>query len=267
MIVDTDKVSALIAEIADEEIFARFGTLSGEEINTKSHANDFVTTADQAAEAKLSRGLRALYPAAEFIGEEAAALDPALTYKLNDVGAFWIVDPLDGTRNFIQGRNEYATIVSLVVNGETRQGWIYAIPEKKFAVGSKGDGVQWNGADLTPVISCAPYSGYRAIGSLAEPWKSKLVPQLRSKFKTQLARCSAYIYLHLLRGDQDFALYSRCHPWDHAAGVLMLQEIGGAARYLDDGENYTPRATTGRPLLAAGDAAVWGIMSNRLSGG
>ncbi|WP_395077474.1 inositol monophosphatase family protein, partial [Hyphococcus sp.] len=54
-----------------------------------------------------------------------------------------------------------------------------------------------------------------------------------------------------------FAVYSRVYPWDHAAGILMLREIGGKAAYLDDESPYAPRLTVGRPLLAAGNADSW----------
>ena len=132
MIIDLEKVAKVIAEIAEEEISSRFGKLSETEINTKSGPSDFVTQADIAAEARLAQALDAIYPGASFIGEERASGDPALVSTLKEKGAFWIVDPLDGTRNFVQGRAEFGTIVALVVDGDIRAGWIYAIPEKAF---------------------------------------------------------------------------------------------------------------------------------------
>ncbi len=258
MIVDPDKVAVVIAEIAEEEIASRYGKLAKSDIETKSGPNDFVTAADQAAEARLESALGDLYPAAGFIGEEAAAREPAIVEQLKGDGAFWIVDPLDGTRNFVQGRAEFGTIVALVENGEIRQGWIYAIPDKAFAIGSKGDGATWRGEALAPVApSPGPLKGYRAIGNLVEPWKSRFIPKLKEKFETEPVHCSAYGYINLIRGLHDFALYARVHPWDHVAGVLMLCEIGGRVEYLDNGAPYTPQATQGRPLLVAGSGEHW----------
>ena len=258
MIIDLEKVAAIIAEIAEEEIASRFGALETGDIHTKSGPADFVTAADHAAEDRLKKALTDLYPSAGFIGEEIAAHDPAILKKLEGDGVFWIVDPLDGTRNFVEGVREFGSIVALVESGEMRQGWIYAIPEKAFAMGEKGERPLWRGETLeqvTPVND--PLTGYRAVGALSPEWRARVVKPLREKFETEPARCSAYAYINLIRGTRDFALSSRCSPWDHAAGVLMLREVGGRAQYLDDGALYTPQATFGRPMLVASSDAAW----------
>jgi fructose-1,6-bisphosphatase/inositol monophosphatase family enzyme len=258
MIVDLEQVASVIAEIAETEIASRFGRLKKRDIGTKTGPNDYVTEADRAAEAALERALRDICPGARFVGEESAAAEPATLDALNGDGAFWIVDPLDGTRNFVQRKEEFATIVALVVDGEIRAGWIYAIPDKAFAMASLGDGAEWRGEKMgPPPENEGRLWGYRAIGNLLEPWKSEMVPRLRKRFTTKPARCSAYVYVHLLTGHADFALYSRCSPWDHAAGVLMLREIGGRAEYLDTGAPYAPVSTQGRPLLVAGRDDNW----------
>jgi fructose-1,6-bisphosphatase/inositol monophosphatase family enzyme len=267
MMIDPEKTAALIAEIAQEEIVPRYGRLADSEIDTKTSPSDFVTEADLATEKKLKKALCGLYPGATFIGEETVAANPDLLPKLGDEGAFWIVDPLDGTRNFVQGRPEFGTIVALVVNGETRIGWIYAIPDNAFAIGELGSGVSWRGKQLKTLSpSEDPLKGYRAIGNIIEPWKSRIVPKLRSGFETEAVTCSAYGYIHLITGDRDFALYSRTHPWDHAAGVLMVSEIGGRAEYLDTGEAYAPRPAIGRPLLVSGSQESWEAVSGVLMG-
>ncbi|WDI30793.1 inositol monophosphatase [Hyphococcus flavus] len=258
MIVDPEKVAAVIAEVAEEEIVSRFGALSDDDIGTKSRPDDFVTVADQAAEAQLKTALAGILPGAGFIGEESAARDSSILTKLEGDGAYWIVDPLDGTRNFVQGVREFGSMVALVEKGKIRQGWIYAIPEKAFAIGEAGSGASWNGEALKPVKpSKAPLFGYRAVGALSSDWRGRLVKPLRENFETEPARCSAYAYINLITGERDFALSSRCSPWDHAPGVVILREIGGRAEYLDDGEPYRPVSTFGRPMLVAGNDFAW----------
>lgn len=265
MIVDPEKVAGLIAEIAEEEIMTRFGALAEGDIDTKSGPNDFVTAADHAAEARLKQALSGLYPGAAFIGEEGAAADPSLTARLDkEEGAFWIVDPLDGTRNFVHGREEFGTIVALIEKGEIRQGWIYAIPDKGCAIGSKGDGADWRGEKITaPAPKRTELQGYRGVGSLQGKWKDEWLPRFRESFETEPARCSAYAYINLARGLRDFSVYSRVYPWDHAAGVLIVREIGGKAAYIADGAPYLPRVAVGTPLLITRSEAEWDIIRRK----
>ncbi|WP_425408538.1 inositol monophosphatase family protein [Hyphococcus sp.] len=268
MIIDMEKTAAIIAGIAEEEIASRFGVLGKSDISTKTGPGDFVTAADHAAERRLKSALHDLYPAAGFIGEETAAGDPAILSKLEGDGAFWIVDPLDGTRNFVEGVSEFGSIVALVEDGEIRQGWIYAIPKHAFAMAAAGEGAAWRGDKLQPVNEPeAPVTGYRAVGALYPEWRDRIVKPLRREFETAPARCSAYAYIDLIRGKRDFSLSSRCSPWDHAAGVLMLREIGGRAEYIDNGEPYAPQTTTGRPMLAAGNENVWKAVKQTLGSG
>ncbi len=265
MIIDPVKVAAVIQEVAEEEIAPRFGALSAGDIDTKSGPNDFVTAADHAAEARLKKALAGLYPGAGFIGEEAAAQDPSTLEQLDGSGPFWIVDPLDGTRNFVQGVREFGSIVALVENGQIRQGWIYAIPDQAFLIGENGAGATWRGERLQGSTSVhEPLAGYRAVGALSDEWRNRIMPVLRRHFKTEPARCSAYAYINLITGRYDFAVSSRCSPWDHAAGVVSLREVGGRAEYLDDRQPYMPRATFGRPMLVAGNDAVWSCVCETL---
>ena len=267
MIIDLEKIATLIAEIADEEIAGRFGRLVEGDVDTKTGPKDFVTEADRAAEARFEKALCDLYPGAAFVGEEIAAANSSVLDHIGRDGAVWIVDPLDGTRNFVEGRKRFGSIIALVENGETRAGWIYAVPDKAFAIASKGDGAEWRGeklGSLTPADG--PLTGLRAIGNIEEPWKTRMVPQLRAEFVTESVTCSAYGYIDLARGFRDFGLYSRCHPWDHAAGALMLQEIGGRAEYFDTGAPYAPRPTQGRPLLVGGSEDRWRTVADNLAG-
>ncbi|MEO1251000.1 MAG: inositol monophosphatase family protein [Pseudomonadota bacterium] len=267
MIVDPEKVAAAIAEIAANEIAPRFGRLEAHDVDTKSGPGDFVTEADRAAEHALCEALSDIYPAAAFVGEESAAAQPESLAALKGEGAFWVVDPLDGTRNFVEGRREFGTIVALIENGETRAGWIYAIPDETFAIASIGDGARWGEERLAPLENpSGALRGYRAVGNLEDKWRSTMLPRLRARFETDPVKCSAYGYIHLARGEKDFALYSRCHPWDHAAGILMLGEIGGRALYLDDGAPYRPVATQGRPMLVAPSEDRFQLMRAALCG-
>ncbi|MBI1364826.1 MAG: inositol phosphatase [Alphaproteobacteria bacterium] len=265
--IDPDRVEALIAEIAETEIAARFGKLSAEDIHEKSGPADLVTEADEAAERALKKALLGVRPDATFIGEETAAKNPSIVEALGEKGAFWIVDPLDGTRNFVTGAKEFGTIVAFVEGGETRMGWIYAVPEKSSGVAVRGAGARWRGAPIEP--KAEPEGNLIALRSLgwAPPSRrEQLRALLKQRFDSRPGYCSAYAYLSLARGLVDFKLSSRIHPWDHAAGALLVREAGGKIAFLDSGEDYPPMPSVDRLLLATAPGRDWSAIAASLSG-
>lgn len=265
MTIDPAHVGALIAEIAEAEIAPRYGRLSEEEIREKSGPNDLVTEVDEATEAALKKALLGVRPDAVFIGEEAAAKDPSLVEKLGRDGAFWIVDPLDGTRNFVRGVDEFGTIVAFVEDGETRMGWIYAVPEKAIAIAERGSGAEWRGERIAPR---APQGdklvALRSLGWAPPARADHLRSLLKDRFESRPGYCSAYAYLLLARGLVDFKLSSRIHPWDHVAGALIVKEIGGKTAFLDSGEDYPPMPSLDALLLGTAPGRDWRAIAEAL---
>ena len=260
-------VDALLKSVADTIITPCFGKLSDDAVKTKSSPTDLVTIVDEEAEAALKAGLAEIAPSAGFIGEEAAAIDPTLPARVEGPGAWWIVDPLDGTRNFVQGHAEFATIVAFVNNGRTVAGWINAIPHDRLFRGQRGEGVSCNLSAIAPKAQTGETpSGLRSLGWLNDGWDSRIRRQIKDKVVTQAMHCSAYAYAKLLQGEFDFKISSRIHAWDHAAGVFMLEELGGAGGYLDDHEAYHPADSADRPMLATAPGRDWTDIASRLTG-
>ncbi len=250
-------VEAMIARIADAEIASHYGKLAAGSIRTKSEPNDLVTLVDEATERALNAALTALAPGAGFIGEESAAADPSVFSAIGG-DACWIVDPLDGTRNFVNGVDEFGVIVAYLEHGVTIGGWIHAVPLKSAAVGVRGGGVRFGGAgvDVRPQADGTPH-GLRSTGWLPAPSRDRIIANLKANVTSRPGHCSAYAYLKLITGEVDFKLSSRIHPWDHAAGALMLEELGGEVRWLDVGAPYTPQQSVDRALLATAPGRDW----------
>ena len=262
---DPQRVAALIADIAETEIAPHYRKLRADAVRRKSGPNDLVTIVDEATEGALRNALTPLAPGAGFIGEEAAASDPSIVAALSGDGAFWIVDPLDGTRNFVNGVDEFGTIVAYVENGVTLAGWIYAIPDKAMAIGVRGQGATFRGERVKKAGRVSdPPVGFRSTGWLTAEWRDRLTLSLRKNVASRPGHCSAYAYLKLLSGEVDFKLSSRVHPWDHAAGALLLHEAGGAVRWLGAGDDYAPRDSRDHPLLATAPGRDWADIARRL---
>jgi fructose-1,6-bisphosphatase/inositol monophosphatase family enzyme len=97
-----ENVSAVLRQAAAEAILPRFRKLTASDVEEKS-PGELVTAADHHAERLIGEQLLQLDPSARIVGEEACARNPALASALNQ-GTVWLIDPLDGTGNFVSGR-------------------------------------------------------------------------------------------------------------------------------------------------------------------
>ena len=242
-----------------------FRNLGAGAVTTKESLTDLVTIVDTAMEKALKSQLLGLTPGAGFVGEELAAADPSIVARLDNEPRCWIVDPLDGTRNFVNGVEEFGVIVAYVDKGVTIAGWIYAAPMRQMAIAVRGEGVTWRGQRVrtAPQTAEKPF-GLRSTGWLLGDWKERLVANLKREGISRPAHCSAYAYLKLIEGKVDFKLSSRVHAWDHAAGALMLSELGGEARWLDTRDMYQPQASADRPFLATAPGRDWAKIAELL---
>ena len=115
-------VEAMMRRIGREVLLPRFRNLDAAEIEEKA-PGDYVTVVDRESERQLSAALTALLPGSHVVGEEGVAADPALVERIAD-GRAWIVDPLDGTGNYTDGRTPFAMMVALAEDGIVQGGWI-----------------------------------------------------------------------------------------------------------------------------------------------
>lgn len=266
-------VASLIQDVAAAVILPRFRCLAPEEIREKK-PGDLVTIADEESEQILTRQLAPLVPGSLVVGEEAVAADPARLAMLNDAEWAWILDPVDGTQNFARGKAMFAVIVALAHRGRTVMGWIYDPCRKVMAIAEAGQGATLNGVPLRlPAVPAgAPTLPARRLETLCGSLYPRFLPRsLQGPARAlgqRLAKSGclgsvAHEYLRLAQGELDFGLYGRLKPWDHAAGVLLLEEAGGRASLLN-GASYQPMETP-QTLLATTTSAVWEAVHTALT--
>src|ERR1700743_2075316 len=111
--IDLKTVDQIIREVAAEQIMPRFRQLAEGDIEMKG-VNDPVTVADKEAERVLTERLTAYLPGSVVVGEESFAKDKAIMSHLDNEHPVWIIDPIDGTRNFVAGNPEFAVMIALV---------------------------------------------------------------------------------------------------------------------------------------------------------
>jgi fructose-1,6-bisphosphatase/inositol monophosphatase family enzyme len=265
---DPDAVAALITEIAAAEVMPRFCRLARHEIREKK-PGDLVTIADEAVEERLTHALRSLLPGSLVLGEEAAAADPAVLDRLLGHEAVWIVDPIDGTGNFAAGRPVFAVMVALVRSGRVLQAWIHDPVAGRTASAAAGAGAWLDGARLhvaRPHADPAAMSGTILAGTFGQRELGRRLQERRDRVRAvRSLRCAGHEYLRLIRGEMDFALFSRLMPWDHAPGVLLHAEAGGYSAYLEGGA-FDPGRIDASGILLAPDRASWEALYRALLG-
>ncbi|WP_084128794.1 inositol monophosphatase family protein [Demequina sp. NBRC 110055] len=269
---NSEAVETLMRRIADDVIRPRFRSLADAEITTKTGPHDLVTVADVEAERALTPLLREIEDIA-VVGEEATEHDASLLDLLGSEPAAWTVDPVDGTWNFAHGKVDYAVMVARVVGGQTHDGWILH-PETGDLFGAqRGEGawvVRGEGGkpEALPVFDgpARPLSALRGVaiarflpGGLAEG-VAGLAEDVGEVVPPRM--CAGWDYWDLANGTNDFLLWSRAKPWDHAPGVAIVRELGYVARYLD-GTDYRPELP-GQPFLVA-RANEWDAVAERIT--
>lgn len=137
---DLTEVEAAVRAAAAAEIMPRFRQLAAHEIVEKNGPHDLVTTADRLAEEHLTAALSRLLPGSVVVGEEAVHADPEVYGALGGDAPVWIVDPVDGTRQFVRGEPGFCTLVALAHHGETLASWTYAAALDEMAVAVRGRG-------------------------------------------------------------------------------------------------------------------------------
>ncbi|MEN0075072.1 MAG: inositol monophosphatase family protein [Paracraurococcus sp.] len=259
---DARRLGAILAEAARAEIMPRFTRLAAGEVREKTSAFDVVTEADEAAERRAGAAILSTWPGAAVIGEEASERDPGLLDSLGTAELAFLLDPLDGTKNFTAGLPLFGIMAAAVVRGEVVMAAIHDPVCRDTALALRGEGA-WREAEdgrqaALRVAAPVPVGRMEAIigtNFLPEPLRGTVNGNLARLGMSAWLRCAAQEYRMAAAGHCHLLFYNRLMPWDHAAGWLLHREAGGHSAQFD-GTPYRPMARSGG-LICAPDAASW----------
>jgi len=201
--------------------------------------NDFVTQADKESEAAVLAEIRNRFPEHRILAEEGGGADIG-----GDSDYQWLIDPLDGTTNFMQGLPVYCVSVACRKGDELVVGVINDPEGNNLFTASKGGGAQWNGRPMEPprpdgLDGAFLATGYpfRALSTL-----DVYLAVFRDVFQHAKAirRCgsAALDLAYTAAGVYDGFFEFRLSPWDIGAGILLIEEAGGVVTDLDGGRGY-----------------------------
>ena len=214
-----------IARKAGAFILAERQTFSTKEVEVKG-LNDFVSYVDKGAEKIIVEGLKNVLPEAGFITEEG-------TEKRDENPLKWVVDPLDGTTNFIHGMPFFAVSIALLNGTEPLVGVVYEINQDEMFTATKGGGAFINDRPIrtsnAPTVKDSlfgtgfPYYDYHLLDEYLELFKHLMQHSHGIRRPGSAATDLAYVACGRFDGFYEYSL----SPWDVAAGVLLVREAGG----------------------------------------
>jgi myo-inositol-1(or 4)-monophosphatase len=207
-------------------------------VRRKQH-NDFVSEVDHAAEEAIIRTLRDAYPSHAFLGEESGASSPAA-----DAEHLWIIDPLDGTTNFLHGFPQYCVSIALKHKGVLQQAVVYDPNRNELFTATRGAGAFLNDRRIRvsstdkfedsligtgfPFREFAHFDEYlRMFGAI-----TRRVAGVRRPGAAALDL--AWVAAGRLDGFWEMGL----SPWDMAGGALLVREAGGMVGDFEGGDTF-----------------------------
>jgi myo-inositol-1(or 4)-monophosphatase len=245
-----------IAIEAGTYIFGRINQISPDAIEIKGRHN-FVTEVDKAAEVMIINRLKDLVPGAGFIAEEGTTETRGDVYN-------WIIDPLDGTTNFIHGAPPVAVSIALVENNEPVAGVIYEIWMKEAFYAWKGSKAWLNGKEIsvskTPDIKDSliatgfPYHNFDRMKGFMDTINYFFNHTHGVRRLGSAATDLAYVACGRFDGFYEYNL----SPWDVAAGVLIVKQAGGRVSDFSGGDNFI----FGREIVAGNKDIFEGFLQD-----
>ncbi|WP_157265365.1 3'(2'),5'-bisphosphate nucleotidase CysQ [Azohydromonas aeria] len=199
-----------------------------------------VTEADEKAEALLLKGLARLFPGIPVVAEEAVAAG-GVPEAAED--QFWLVDPLDGTKEFISRNGEFTVNVALVRLGQPVLGVVYAPALETLYAGAQGLGA-WaeRGGQRQPIqVRTVPQAGLTVVGSRSHGDADAMNAFLAGRTVAEFRGAGSSLKLCLVAaGEADlYPRLGRTMEWDIAAGHAVLAAAGGSVSRVDSGAPLT----------------------------
>jgi fructose-1,6-bisphosphatase/inositol monophosphatase family enzyme len=253
------EVESIIRSVNEKAVLPRFRSLNDSDVAMKGPM-DPVTVADREAEDLLRERLTALVPGSVCVGEEAVSEDASVLDALTGTAPVWIVDPIDGTRNFIAGSGRFSTLVALAVGGVLQASWSYAPVIGRIGTALAGHGARVDGVPAHVAPAADGATAALPLTTSHPVWwphgYGRGVDAMRAAdLDVRYFDACGIEYLDLAVGARSGMVLTWENSWDHAAGILLVGEAGGHVAALD-GAPVRIEGGNALPFVASTDAAT-----------
>ena len=255
-------ISDLLVKVNELIILKYYKNLSSKHINTKSSDDDYVSIADKESEIYIVKNLIGFLNINQYIGEETSYSNKDDYKSLEKNTLYWVIDPIDGTKNYINGKNEFCSMISLVFNSIPIASFVYYPFKNLLVYAFKGFGAYSVEIKTKKIIqlrirqdSFTNIVGSGGTKGIQEPLRQKVLQNLR-RYTNRLFIGSAGIEAIMLASNEtQFVFHGRVTPWDHSPLDLIIKESGGCVYMLNDKAEFNIFSTG--PILAASNDQIW----------
>ncbi|NNF91737.1 MAG: inositol monophosphatase [Boseongicola sp.] len=244
-------VAVMAARSAGDQLIRKMTNLDKLKVEKKGH-NDFVSDADRAAERAVISTVQRHYPDHAFLAEESGVSGESDTV--------WIIDPLDGTTNYLHGFPVFCVSIAVEVKGKIEHAVVYDPLRQELFTASRGDGAQLDGRkirvsrrDMLEKALIGTGFPFRQAETELEPYLAMLGKIITHTSGVRRPGAAALDLCYVAAGRLDAFWETGLAPWDLAAGGLIIREAGGIVSGLDGSENYrqTGHVLCGTPKIYA----------------
>ena len=236
--INDNQIKSILYDISKKLVLPKFNNLRPEEIKLKNDRN-LVTEVDLQVEESLNKFLCSLLPNSLFVGEEKFTFNPKILENYHENKYCWTVDPIDGTSNFVKGKDNFAIMIALSFKEKILQSWIYKPLTEEFCFAKLQNGTYINEKKIK-IFNNNSYSD--SSGSISSKhWENDYVTKMlniKNLFKeVKSYGCIGLEYVDIAKSQRDFVILSKLSPWDHIPGILIIREAGGIDNHFDN-TNY-----------------------------
>ncbi|MBO9130315.1 inositol monophosphatase family protein [Bacillus sp. 165] len=198
-------------------------------IETKSNASDLVTHMDRQVEQFFIKKIQAEYPDHYILGEEGYG-----DTLISSQGTIWLIDPIDGTMNFVHQQRNFAVSIGIYHNGVGKVGLVYDPVHNELYHAVKGEGAFCNEVQI-PVLQ--PSTVAKGVVCVNATWLTpnsylnhvKMAELVKCARGTRSYGCAALEFVYVATGRVDAYVSPRLSPWDFGGGAVIVEEVGGIA--------------------------------------
>ena len=251
----------LLINVNKNIILHYYKNLKSEDISTKTSNDDFVSIADKKSEEFIKSQLKGFLDVSDILGEETAYLDKQYA-KYLDKSLLWVVDPIDGTKNYINGKENFCSMISLVSCTLPIATFIYYPLKNIFVYAFKNYGafIVDTNKNISTKLIIKPTNTLKIIGSggtkgIPNDYRPSILNNLKSSTERLFIGSAGIETIMLAKNEIKFIFHGRVTPWDHSPMDLITKEAGGCVYMAINKGKFNIKSKGS--ILAASNIKIW----------